>query len=26
LTPAYAKDFHNIKFMGELVFVYEEIL
>lgn len=25
-TPAYAKDFHNIKFMGELVFVYEEIL
>lgn len=25
-TPPYAKDFHNIKFMGDLIFVYEEIL
>jgi hypothetical protein len=25
-TPPYAGDFHNIKFMGDLVFVYEEIL
>jgi len=25
-TPPYAGDFHNIKHMGELVFVYEEIL
>jgi len=25
-TPPYSGDFHNIKFMGELVFVYEEIL
>lgn len=25
-TPPYSSDFHNIKYMGELVFVYEEIL
>lgn len=25
-TPPYANDFHNIKFMGDLIFVYEEIL
>lgn len=25
-TPPYSGDFHNIKYMGELVFVYEEIL
>lgn len=25
-TPAYSGDLHNIKFMGNLVFVYEEIL
>lgn len=25
-TPPYAGDFHNIKYMGDLVFVYEEIL
>ena len=25
-TPPYAGDFHNLKFMGELIFVYEEIL
>ncbi|MGI6395134.1 MAG: carbohydrate-binding family 9-like protein [bacterium] len=25
-TPPYSNDFHNIKFMGELLFVYEEIL
>ena len=25
-TPPYSGDFHNIKYMGELIFVYEEIL